>query len=99
LGAWHEEKDMKLVNDTEETVHPTARAILNDVVIQDDGLSFVDNYVNWVMALRKLPARENSRLFVQLAVLSRQYFDAGCKPVALSLASLARIGLGRLVKA
>jgi hypothetical protein len=85
-------------NGTEEVIHPTVQAILKDVVIQDDGPSFVNNYVNWVTTLRKLPPKENSRVFVQLAVLARQYFDLGSKPVASSLASLARIGLSRLVK-
>ena len=89
---------MKPADETGEAIHPTVRAILDDVIIKDDGLAFVDNYVNWVMALRKLPAKENTRVFIQLAVLARQFFDAGCKPVALSLASLARIGLGRLAR-
>jgi hypothetical protein len=78
-------------------MEPTVRAILDDVVIRD-GLAFVDNYASWAMALRKLSPAENSRLFVQLAVLARQFFDAECKSVAASLAALARIGLPRLPK-
>jgi len=81
-----------------EAIEPTVRAILDDVVIQNDGLAYVENYPSWVMALRKLPAKESSRVFVQLAVLAREFFDAGCKPVASALATLARIGLGRLAK-
>ncbi len=83
---------------TEETICPEVRAILGDVIIQDDGVAFVDNYVNWIIALRKLPAKEHSQVFLQLAIFARQYFDAGCKPVGTSLASLARIGLDRLAK-
>jgi hypothetical protein len=81
-----------------EEIEPTVRAILDDVVIQEDGVAYVDNYPSWVMALRKLPPKENSRVFVQLAVLARQFFDADCKPVASGLATLARIGLRRLTK-
>ena len=81
-----------------EAIEPTVRGILDDVVIRNDGLAYVENYPSWVMALRKLPAKENSRVFVQLAVVAREFFDAGCKPVAVTLASLARIGLNRLAK-
>lgn len=81
-----------------EPLDPQVRAILDDVVIPDNGPAFVDNYVSWIMALRKLPARENSRVFLQLAVLARQFFDANCRPVAQSLASLARIGLDKLMR-
>ena len=81
-----------------EAIVPTVRSILDDVVIQDDGLAFVDNYATWIMALRKLPPKENSQLFVQLAVLAKQFFDADCKSVARSLGALARIGLPRLTK-
>lgn len=81
-----------------KAIDPTVRAILDDVVIQGEGCSFVDNYVTWIMTLRKLPPQENSRVFLQLAALARQFFDADCKPVATSLAALARIGLDRLVK-
>jgi hypothetical protein len=89
---------MKPTDEKREAIDPTVRAILDDVIIQDDGLAFVDNYVSWIMALRKLSAKENPRIFLQLAVLARQFFDADCKTVALSLAALARIGLDRLVK-
>jgi hypothetical protein len=89
---------MKLASETGEALDATVRAILDDVKVQENGISFVDNYVEWIMALRKLPAQENTRVFLQLAVLARQFFDAGCKPVASSLAALARIGLDRLVK-
>ncbi|HMD87203.1 MAG TPA: hypothetical protein VKO18_21145 [Terriglobia bacterium] len=89
---------MKPAEERGEAIDPKVRAILDDVIIQDDGLAFVDNYVAWVMTLRKLPAKGNTRVFLQLAVLARQFFDAGCKPVAVSLAALARIGLDRLVK-
>ena len=89
---------MKPVDEKREAIEPRVRAILDDVVIQDDGLAFVDNYASWVMVLRKLPPKENSRIFVQLAVLAKQFFEADCKPVARSLASLARIGLLRLTK-
>lgn len=81
-----------------EAIEPTVRGILDDVVIRNDGLAYVENYPSWVMALRKLPAKENSRVFVQLAVVAREFFDAGCKPVGVTLASLARIGLNRLAK-
>jgi len=89
---------MESAEKSEEALAPQVRAILDDVVIKEDGLAFVNNYVDWVMTLRKLPAKEHSRVFVQLAVLARQFSAAGCKPVASSLASLARIGLGRLAK-
>lgn len=69
------------------------RAIMDDIVIRDDGAAFIDNYADWVMRLRELKRQEASRIFVQLSVLARQYLDAGCKPVAVSLAVLARIGL------
>ena len=78
---------------TSEPIEPQVRAILDDVVIQDDGLAFVDNFASWIMALRRLPAKENSRVFVQLAILAGEFAEAGCKPVARSLATLARIGL------
>ncbi|MGA2987450.1 MAG: hypothetical protein ABSG32_26955 [Terriglobia bacterium] len=81
-----------------EAIDPTVRAILDDVIIQDEGCSFVDHYVTWIMTLRKLPPPENSQVFLQLAALAHQFFDADCKPVAASLAALARIGLDRLVK-
>jgi hypothetical protein len=83
---------------TEEAIHPTVRSILDDVFVEQDGPCYVDRYVHWVMTLRGLPAKENARVFVQLAVLARQYSEAGCRPVALSLASLARIGLSRRAK-
>jgi hypothetical protein len=81
-----------------EAIEPTVRGILDDLVIRNDGLAYVENYPSWVMALRKLPAKENSRVFVQLAVVAREFFDADCKAVAVTLASLARIGLNRLAK-
>jgi hypothetical protein len=89
---------MKPAAEKSEAIEPAVRAILDDVAIHDDGLAFVHNYANWVMALRKLPPKENSRVFIQLAVLAKQYFDAGCNPVAGSLAALARIGLPHLMK-
>lgn len=79
-------------------MHPTVRDILDSVVIEEDGFAYVDRYAMWVVTLRKLPHRENSRIFVQLAVISRQFFDAGCKPVGTALAALARIGLVRLMR-
>src|SRR5690349_15686585 len=59
-----------------EAVDPLVRSILDDVVIQDDGLAYVDNYASWIKKLRNLPPRENSRVFVQLAIVARQFFDA-----------------------
>jgi hypothetical protein len=79
-----------------ETMEPTVRAILDDIVIQDDGAQFIDNFASWVKCLRERPRKENSRVFVQLAVLAGQFLDADCKSVAVSLAALARIGLPRL---
>jgi hypothetical protein len=78
-----------------EAVEPTVRAILDDIVIQDDGVKFIDNYARWVKTLTKLPPKENSRVFVQLAVLADQFLDADCSSVAMNLAALARIGLPR----
>src|SRR5258708_7466014 len=72
-----------------EAIEPTVRAIMDDIVIQDDGAQFIDNFSNWVMYLRRRPRKENSRVFVQLAVLARQFLDADCKPVAVNLAALA----------
>jgi|SRR5579871_6552170 len=76
-----------------EAIEPTVRAILNDVVLRDDGAQFIDNLAEWIVALRKRPRRENSRVFVQLAILAQQFRDADCNSVAVSLAALARIGL------
>jgi hypothetical protein len=76
-----------------EAIEPTVRAILDDVVLGDDGAQFIDNFADWIVVLRKRPRKENSRVFVQLAVLARQFVDADCKSVAVSLAVLARIGL------
>ena len=76
-----------------EAIEPTVRAILDDVVIQGDGPEYIENYAGWVKALRKIASKENSRVFVQLAILARQFFDANCKSVAVSIAALARIGL------
>ena len=76
-----------------EAIEPTVRAILDDVVLRDDGAQFIDNLADWIVVLRKRPRKENSRVFVQLAVLAQQFRDAGCKSVAVSLAALARIGL------
>lgn len=92
---------MTFVHENEAEFEPmetTVRAILDDVIIQDDGIAYVDNFPDWVMKLRKLPATEYTRVFVQLAVLAREFADAGCKPVASALAALARIGLTRLVR-
>ena len=82
--------------ETMEAIEPTVRAILDDIVLQDDGAQFVDNYSKWVVHLRRRPRKENSRSFVQLAVLARQFLDADCTTVATSLSTLARIGLPRL---
>jgi hypothetical protein len=76
-----------------EAIEPTVRAILDDVILRDDGAQFIENFSDWVMYLRKRPHKENSRVFVQLAVLARQFLDADCKSLAVSLAALARIGL------
>lgn len=89
---------MDAAEEEEEAVLPIVREILADVVIQDDGTSFVDNYASWVMRLKKLPTADNGRVFVQLAVFAREYAASDCKPVAQSLASLARIGLTRLAR-
>jgi hypothetical protein len=79
-----------------EAIEPTVRAIMDDIVIRDDGAQFIDNFASWVKSLRERPRKENSRIFVQLAVLAGQFRDADCKSVAVSLAALARIGLPRL---
>jgi hypothetical protein len=78
-----------------EAIEPTVRAILDDVVIEDDGARFIRNYADWVMTLRQLPRDECSRVFVQLAVVADQFLEADCGSVAASLAALARIGLPR----
>jgi hypothetical protein len=57
---------------------------------------FIDHYASWVKTLSTLPPKENSRVFVQLAVLAGQFFDADCRSVATNLAALARIGLPRV---
>ena len=82
-----------------EAIEPAVRAILDDVVIEDDGVRFIRNYADWVMALRQLPRDECSRVFVQLAVVADQFLEAECGSVAVSLAALARIGLPRLRRA
>jgi hypothetical protein len=87
---------LELADEEWEEMEPTVRAILDDVVIQEDGVAYVDNYPSWVMVLRKLSPKENSRVFVQVAVLAREFFDADWKTVGSSLATLARIGLLRL---
>jgi len=79
-----------------ESIEPIVRGILDAIVIQDDGVKFIANYASWVKALRELPPKQNSRIFVQLAVLARQFFDADCRSVGMNLAVLARIGLPRL---
>lgn len=89
---------MKHPHEEMETVEPTVRAILDDIVIREDGLAYINNYASWVKTLRNLKAKENPRLFVQLAVVARQFFDADCKSLSVSLATLARIGLHRLSK-
>jgi hypothetical protein len=76
-----------------EAIEPTVRAILDDVVIEDDGVRFIRNYADWVVALRQLPRGGRSRVFVQLAVVADQFLEADCDAVAVSLAALARIGL------
>jgi len=76
-----------------EAIEPTVRAILDDIVIRDDGVQFINNYASWVKSLRERRGKKNSRVFVQLAVLARQFLDADCRSVAVSLAVLARIGL------
>lgn len=82
-----------------EAVHPLVRAIMDDIAIREDGAAFIDNYAEWIMRLRQQPRRQASRVFVQLSVLAGQYLDAGCKPVAVNLAVLARIGLPPPVRA
>ena len=78
-----------------EAIEPTVRAILDDVVIEDDGVRFIRNYADWVIALSHLPRDQYSRVFVQLAVVADQFLEADCGSVAVSLAALARIGLPR----
>jgi len=78
-----------------EAVESLVRAIMDDIVVRDDGAAFIDNYADWIMRLREQPRRAASRVFVQLSVLAGQYLEAGCKPVAVNLAVLARIGLPR----
>jgi hypothetical protein len=89
---------MKHADDKPEAIERVVRAILDDVVIREDGLAFVNNYARWEVALSALSPKENSRVYLQLAALAKQFFDAGCKPVADSLAVLARIGLRHLTK-
>jgi hypothetical protein len=79
-----------------EAITPTVRAVLDDVVIRDDGVTYIDNFAKWAKTLRTLPREENPRVFVQLAVLADEFLDADCKSLALSLAALARIGLPRV---
>ena len=76
-----------------ETIEPLVRAILDDVVVHEDGTQYIDNYADWVVQLRKQPNLRTSRVFVQLSVLADQFLEADCKAVAASLAVLARIGL------
>ena len=76
-----------------EAMEPTVRAILDDVVVEDDGLAYIDNYASWIVSLRGLRAKQPARVFVQIAVLATQFSEAGCKSVGLSLAALSRIGL------
>jgi hypothetical protein len=96
LAAKKRRKKLQHLFEEMEAIEPTVRAILDDIVIQHDGVKFIDNYASWVKALRKLPPTENTRVFVQLAVLAGQFFDADCTSVAMNLAALARIGLLRL---
>jgi hypothetical protein len=76
-----------------EAVEPTVRAILDDVVLRDDGVQYIDNFASWIVRLRERPARQTSRIFVQLSFLAGQFLDAGSPSLAGSLAVLARIGL------
>ena len=76
-----------------EAIEPIVRAILDDVVVHEDGTQYIDNYAGWVVQLREQPNIKTSRVFVQLSVLANQFLEADCKPVAVSLAVLARIGL------
>jgi hypothetical protein len=76
-----------------EAIEPTVRAILDDVVLRDDGAQFIDNFADWIVVLRERPRKENARVFIQLAVLARQFADVDCRSVAVCLAALARIGL------
>jgi len=76
-----------------EAIEPMVRAIMDDIVVRADDVAFIDNYADWIMRLRGQPRAAASRIFVQLSVLAGQYLEAGCKPVAVSLAVLARIGL------
>ena len=78
-----------------EAVDPTVRAILDDIVIEADGAAFIGNFARWVKTLRALPNKEDSRIFVQLAVFADEFLEADCKSVAVSLAALARFGLPR----
>jgi len=78
-----------------EPIEPTVRAILDDIVIEDPDVAFIGNFARWVKTLRALPDKENSRVFVQLAVLADEFLEAECTSVAVSLAALARVGLPR----
>ena len=89
---------MKAPNPGGEPIDPLVRRILDDVVVREGGIAYVDRYVDWIIELRRIPVQENSRVFLQLAVLAKQYFNSGRRPVGESLAALARIGLNRLVK-
>ena len=75
-----------------EAIEPIVSAILDDVVVREDGTQYIENYAGWVIQLREQPAGKD-RVFVQLSVLANQFLEADCKAVAVSLAVLARMGL------
>lgn len=84
----------------DEPLHPTVQAILNDVHVSQGGLTFIDEYADWVVRLKKLNVEESQRVFIQLALLARNYADLeDSTAMARSLAHLARIGLVPLVRA
>lgn len=84
----------------DDPLDPTARAILKDIRVADDGEAFLDNHADWVLRLKTLNAFEHDRLFVQLAVLAGNYADQRRRlALARTLAHLARIGLTPLARA
>jgi hypothetical protein len=81
-----------------EPIQPMVRAILDEVMTPGDGVAFVNHYASWVKRLREISPDENRRVFVQLAVLAKQFHEVNCKSVARSLATLSCIGLPRRKK-
>ena len=63
-----------------EAIEPTVRAILDDVVLRDDGAQFIDNLADWIVVLRKRPRKENSRVFVSLPFWLNSFGMRGASP-------------------